>query len=270
MVNFNPDVLELSLNSMNSQITREQLKKTTKMIMYSVVEQSDKTTNFADDEKFLIGIMAYDKIVGFIDSKKEIPTTMEVFVNSFVSFASDLYLRQRITDSAKMKAMLRIIDNKDYKLEDLPDIGDDHIRQVLSTTIDVRFDQAYTDEVFAMTMFMTEDNVILSANKITNIRKLYDTVIYPILMYYKMKSNQAGVNLLSIVSGLSNSNKLQQRGQAVIFNLNGIEASAILRDIKQNRIHVSFGVVRRDPTGLFISLPYTTDEGKYIENQIDE
>jgi hypothetical protein len=267
---FNPESIQLSLNSMDSQVTRETLKQTVKMIMYSIVYNSSKTTDFADDEKFLIGIMAYDRISKSIDAKEPMLTAMEVYVDSFVSLASDLYTRQRRTDTARMKAMLKIIDDKDYQLEDLPQIGDNHIKVILETTIDQRFDQSYTDEVFSMSMFMTEDNVIMSANKLQNIRSLYNTIIYPILMYYKVKTNQVGINLLNIASGFSNSNKLQQRGFAVEFNLEGIDSSTIFKDIQEGRISIRFGVLKKATPNLFISLPYTTDEGKYIEDLIEE
>ena len=246
--------------------TQEQLKQSAKEIIPSLIRQDSSFSEFLEDEKLIFAFILYGKVRIHISNGMEIKTSLELFIKSFMEICLSPYHRLKGNFPDKFATIKNEIKKKKLILEDLPQMEDIFIDEMLNLESSYISGESTTDEVFSTRLFINDNDVIIAPNKVRNLKKLYDTIIYPILIYYKMKLNTRR-NILIINKGLSKGTTIQERGQAVIFSLAGVEKSIIFNDIQSGKIDVDFGILKLEEDGVFISIPFML-EGKMIRNYI--
>lgn len=130
-----------------------------------------------------------------------------------------------------------------------------------------------TDECFYIEFFvMNRDEVTL--NKINNLKKLYNTILYPIISYFKHKYN-VPKNEIILKIFKEYKSEIINNGYGVVFMLDGIESTNIMKEIKQKNINIEYGVltpieidaqtnILYSDSKLLISIPYRTEDGILI------
>lgn len=106
---------------------------------------------------------------------------------------------------------------------------------------------------------------VITPSRIEQLKKLHHEVLIPIFEYYfggttnpeacQMKIYYGLTDISSTVAMEAAGISMHLRGKAVDFYLNGIEPKQIVKDIKEKRINISFGVLMIT-TGVHITLPY--------------
>lgn len=250
-------------NVTNYKETQVQMKKYTKENIFNIMERYDDFKFYSDEEKLIVAYILYNKIKLNIDNSREFEISLYNFIDNMVRPSNEIYIRISKNNPNGLNKMIDYINKKNLTIKNFINTDDEKISEILKMQYNYN-DNAPSDEVFTVKMFNIRNNSIISPNKIENLRNLYNEVIYPIIMYYKLKNSNKG-SILRIDEGLSSNSKLEQIGKAIEFTLDGIDTNLVYNDIKDRKILVNYGIMKINKNKLYISLPYEM-EGKEIRN----
>lgn len=117
---------------------------------------------------------------------------------------------------------------------------------------------------------------VITSNKILNLKRLHDEILTPIFNYY-YGDLPASICGMKIVNGLLSEQGVYSlaagsivskhiTGEAVDFVMSSIDPDVLIRDIKDKKINIQFGVLTQS-NGVHITLPYVFN-GYEIKNMI--
>jgi hypothetical protein len=256
---------------LSNEETQTRLKRVSKEYIPSIVERYN--SELSDNEKFFIALLIYDRIFTVIQNSDTLEVPIEIILDSLYGRCYDTFNKLKVRFPNKLRQIFLKIEAKKYTLSKLPDIGDIEINLLLNEYRKINTVESITDESFSISLFNIPNNILFSMNKIDNLKKLFQSCLYPLVIYFKAKLNFRG-NLLFIAESINNSDPLQKLGKAVIFNLTQVDRNEIIEAVESKKVICNCGILKKydkDDNSLYISLPYNS-EGKiirdYIENKI--
>lgn len=231
----------------------------------------DKLSNitykdYMDNEKIIIACILFNMMNNRLSINGYLSTSLEIFINSNIGKAVDDLDDMKATSRSKYQGMLTYIKRNKLVFSKFQFIENIEIENILSTDNISILRDIFSDEKFDIKLFNNNTKIVLSTNRIVNLKKLYREVLYPILMFYK-KIYSITDNILFIMESITKDNKLQSKGMACKFSLLGIDSEIIMNDIKNKNITIEFGVIELQEDSIFISIPYDI-EGKIVKNKV--
>lgn len=224
--------------------------------------------DYTDSEKIIIASILFNMMVNTLDVNGYLSTSLEIFINTNIGKAVDDLDDIKKNSRSRYQGMLTYIKRNKLTFSKFSTIENLEIKNILLIDNTSILRDIYSDEKFDIRLFNNTTGIILSINRVNNLKRLYKEVLYPILMYYK-KLNNITDNILFVTESIVKTNSLQAKGMACKFNLLGIDNEIILNDIKDKNIDVEFGSIQINEGDIFISIPYKI-EGKLIKNKIIE
>jgi len=188
----------------------------------------------------------------------------------------ELFFDESVSDSVKSRVLKKVRDNElvlsQQELNEL--IEREEVSEELEMSSDT-IDYICPEDSFVLDNFVTNfsgyKNAIVTDSKVSNLKNLFHNVIIPIVDFYKkkesMKNNKSC--LLKIINGLvskevakkvmtGNINSRHIYGEALDFNINGVQSMQVILDIITGKItDLNYGTLYLGSGGVHITLPYT-------------
>lgn len=213
-------------------------------------------------------MLMYSKLKTHLDSQVDLLSSLELYIESIVETSYHSFTRFKKRFPNKFKFLIEDIDRNNFTLGRFKYVTDEQIEIMFIKARDSLVLEPREDEIFSLSLFNNVNDAIISKNKVNNLKRLHDTVLLPIILYYKSKMEVTG-SILIVDQGISNETKLQQQGKAVAFRLIGVDRAIIIEDLTDRNIDIEFGLVRNHgKAGVFISIPYDA-EGRTVRRLID-
>ncbi len=255
---------EIFNNTLESQVSRNKIVLKFKELIYPSINKSSLLENYSDSEKFIIAFFIYKYIKNEINFKKEIFSTPEILIQSFISSSITKLEKYKTGQYSKFLDIKNKINNLKYIINNFDKIED------LDMENTINFNRSFdliNDEKFSIYLFKNDERIVINRDKINNLRKLYVEIINPILMYFKNKLNIKN-SMLLIEQGLNLDTRINSIGYSSIISLNGVTKEEIFKVIEDDILNLDFGLCYLHEKGVYITLPYTSSEGKLILKSI--
>lgn len=228
----------------------------------------DKYNSRKDYEKIIIACILFSIMKNKLSVDGYLMTSLELFINANIGKAVDDLDDIETNSRSRYQVMVNYIKKNKLKFNNFHLIENIDIENILSLDNTTILRDIYSDEKFDIKLFNNNTGIVLTTNRINNLKKLYKNLLYPVLMYYK-KINNITENILFISESITSDNKLQSKGMAVKFYLIGIDNDVVFNDIKNKVIDIEFGAIKLNDEDIFITIPYKA-EGILIKNKIVE
>jgi hypothetical protein len=247
---------DLIVNTSRDPYTTANLKQLAVESLYSTVYLHPRTKLTEEPERFVMGVYLFKRVSDYLDLYLTLEDkSLQTFMSESLDAVFDDIQRIKRNDGKLFELILQDVVTYKYGRLDFREATATSLLEIfdiMNKKINNDFD--LTDEVFTLNLFKVDFTTVISQSKITNLRRIFDEVLHPIVRYYKLLGSRSGT-ILEIEESLSNRDRNHQIGKSVLFKIEEIEIDDLYEDITTGKIKsIEYSSISKTEDGVRITI----------------